>query len=108
MIISQANAQSTLALQKMCAEEAKKFVSDITVKFACQYHYNRKLDKCFVEITYLEKGAMVNLTNVFENKMVGHYASKDFQSKPVLCYVGDKKCNSYDEFEALMKPYMEE
>ena len=103
-----ANAQSTLALQKMCAEEAKKFVNDIEVKFACNYHYNKKLDKCFVKIIYMGKGATVTLTDVLENKLIGHYDSEDYKSKPVMCTVGDKNCNSWAEFEALIKPYMEE
>ncbi len=107
-MVSQVNAQSTLALQEKCAEEAKKFVSDITVQFACEYHYNRKLDKCFVNIMYFGKEATVALFNVFENKMIGHYYSEDFKSKPAICFVGNKKCNSWVECETLIKPYMEE
>jgi len=107
-VVNIANAQSTLSLQKMCAEEAKKFVNDITIKFACEYHYNSKLDKCFVKIVYFEKGATVTLTNVFENKLIGHYDSQDYNSKPVFCSVGGKNCNSWVEFQALIKPYMEE
>lgn len=103
-----ANAQSTLHLQKMCAEEAKNFVSDIEVKFACDYHYNKKLDKCFVKIVYMGKGATVTLINVLENKLIGNYDSEDYKSKPVFCSVGGKNCNSYVEFETLIKPYMEE
>ena len=103
-----AKAQSTLALQEKCAEVAKKFVSDITVQFACEYHYNKKLDKCFVKIVYFGKEPTVTLTNVFENKLVGHYFSEDYKSKPIICIVGGNRCNSWVEFEAFIKPFMEE
>ena len=108
LIPNSVKSQSTLTLQKMCAEEAKKFVSDIQVEFACDYHYNRKLDKCFIKIMYLEKGVTVTLTNVLENKLVGHFNSENYNVKPVFCSVGGKNCNSWAEFEALIKPYMEE
>jgi len=61
-------AQSTLALQEKCAEGAEKFVSKIQVEFVSEYHYKKKLDKCFLKV-YFEKGT--TLFNVFENKVVG-------------------------------------
>lgn len=49
-------AQSTLTLQEKCSEGALTYVNriGIEVKFTCAYHYNKKLDKCFVKIIYLE------------------------------------------------------
>jgi ABC-type transporter MlaC component len=107
-IISQAHAQSTLTPQEMCAELGKKLVSDIRVQFVSEYHYNRKLDKCILKVMYFEKMDAVILANVFESKVIGHYYSEDFMSKPVICSVGSKECYSWDEFKILVKPYMEE
>ncbi len=121
-----ANAQSTLALQEKCAEGAKRIVSesggcepvDSTKDYTmyCQYisHYNKKLDKCFIRIdmTTIWKAPMewrgkkdeaVQIIDVFERKMIGHY-----DSAVGINEVGDRKCNSRTEFEKLIKPYMEE
>ena len=50
-------AQSTLTLQKECAEGAKNYVSDITVQHSWECHYNKRLDKCFVEVCYFKTGS---------------------------------------------------
>lgn len=120
-----AYAQSTLALQEKCSEEAKKFErerfelglhnSDISF----ENHYNKKLDKCFVRIGYyfgIEKGEDGEgyasygfaLYNVFESsKPIGELRYfGDYNVR--ICYVGNKRCKTIDEFEALIKPYMEE
>ena len=105
-----ADAQSTLALQERCAESATKLVSENPSKLVSEFHYNGKLNQCFVMIKYkdIRKKIMLNLTNVFENKQVGLYISEDYEKKPVICIVGNNECNSLSEFETLIKPYMEE
>jgi hypothetical protein len=109
IIISDANAQSTLALQEKCAEGAEKFVSDIQVRFLSQCHYNKKLDRCFVKVMYFEERRVwTALSDVFENAVIGFYFPETSEPKSITCFVENKKCNSLDEFEALIKPYMEE
>jgi hypothetical protein len=50
-------AQSTLALQEKCAEEAKKFYAESLRNEGDQqsfngHHFNKKLDRCFMGIGY--------------------------------------------------------
>lgn len=128
LIVSSVNAQSTLALQEKCAEGAKKIeneklnqpypygFSNPCVSF--QNHYNKKLDKCFIRIGYYfgqEKGEDglkhpsygVGLYNVFESSNpVGELQALGFTVPK--CYIGNKQCKSPDEFEILIKAYMEE
>jgi hypothetical protein len=126
VMVSSVNAQSTLALQEKCAEGARKIVSETggclwvhstkEYTMSCQYisHYNKKLDKCFIrfDMTTIwrapkewkgEKDETVQIIDVFEYKMIGEY-----NSMLGLKQVGDRKCNSRTEFEALIKLYMEE
>ena len=127
-----ANAQSTLALQEKCVEGAKKFVletggcnqfkSHNGYLHSCQYtsHYNKKLDRCFIQWdmhTFWDKGRNIeepltgthtihiDLADVFERRLVGQYDDSIIFKE---CKVGDKKCNSLEEFERLVRSYMEE
>jgi hypothetical protein len=108
VMVSSVNAQSTLALQEKCAEGAKKYVSEAYAKFeiAYSYHYNKKLDKCFVKIIHFVFGSpnWVEVVNVFENIGIGLYSPPP---KP-FCNVEGIECGSPDEFEILIKPYMED
>jgi hypothetical protein len=124
------NCQSTLALQEKCVEGAKKLVLETggcdQVKsyddylHSCEYrcHYNKKLDKCFLLWDFCNlyhKGSKIpealrhtrhiDVVDVFERGQVGRYNNSITFGD---CWVGDKKCNSLEEFEALIKPYMEE
>lgn len=94
-------AESTLNLQKLCSDEAKKAASEITAEHTWECHYNKEHDKCFVIVRHL-KGT-ITLTNVFENRIIGL-----FGEDATPCRVENKKCTSLKEFEALIKPYMEE
>jgi hypothetical protein len=132
------NAQSTLALQEKCAEGAKKFYTEsgrneIGQQSFNGHHYNKKLDRCFVEIGYyygkeefkewreaLPKSKPLmfpswevrlydvfgdSTLTVFPSPFARYYRAK---GKVIECYVGNKKCKSIDEYDALIKPYMEE
>jgi hypothetical protein len=125
-------AQSTLALQEKCAEGAKKFFLDrINLYGGSQgifrdvtgvslndftSHYNKKLDKCFLRIDYHhwpkdKNESAINTTdiwNVFEGTLLGcvAYSGLDLSVSP--CKVENRTCISGNEFEALIKPYMEE
>jgi hypothetical protein len=132
IIVPPVHAQSTLALQEKCVEGSKKFVletggcdqikSQDGYLHSCQYrcHYNKKLDKCFIRWdmhTFWDKGRNIeeplrgthtihiDLADVFERRLVGQYDDSIIFGE---CKVGDRKCNSLEQFEALIKPYMEE
>ena len=87
-------------------------------------HYNKYLEGCFMRVgftfapieeelkwatgnikTIKHPHWMVSLVNVFENKTIGEcaYIGMEMQA----CYVGDIKCETIDEFENLIRPYME-
>jgi hypothetical protein len=86
-------------------------------------HYNAALNKCFVEITdnNLIDGHpshSTTLADAFEGKVYGTYTWINSQEKkwwevsPVECTVTtisgeEKHCSSSDEFDALVKGYME-
>jgi hypothetical protein len=133
IIVSQVNAQSTLALQEKCAEGAKKFFLESGNKlgvwsdekniyisgFEC--HYNKKLDKCFIltQNTTSSKNNkeddpvwfFINLFDVFEGKEYGTFwreQHKNFNWPVRQCEVSGKKCSNEQEFRNLIRPYMEE
>jgi hypothetical protein len=132
-IASQVNAQSTLLLQEKCAEVVKKSLGEGGISrdsngdmtsVGYTNHYNKKLDKCFVLIsstifTHTAKGQdqtqfSQNVFNAIEQKEIGSYYSNmvkegsSWKNHVNSCKVGDTICHSKTEFEALIKPYMEE
>jgi len=130
LMVSQVNAQSTLALQEKCAEGAKKFFFEGGNNFSqrdkdglwannYQSHYSKSLDKCFILLISLyspkAKGEPVlwskTLYDVFEGKSYGSLFRTQYENFnwPIKeCIVRDKICHSEGEFDALIKPYMEE
>jgi len=117
-------AQSTLALQEKCAEGAKKMIEGSKEVVDYTSRYNKDLDRCFMRVGFsfapIEEDLkwatgkiksikhphwMVSLVNVFENKTIGEcaYIGEEMQ----VCYAGDIKCKTIDEFENLLRPYME-
>ena len=87
---------------------------DSTYIFAYRNHYNAKLNKCFILITTTtipkredrDIMIMTNLYDVNENK---DYASiVNVKQKIFGCRVLDKLCKSENEWNLLIKPYMEE
>lgn len=116
-------AQSTLAIQEKCTEGAKKLVEDSKEVTAYTSHYNKNLDKCFMRVRInfapIEvdvKGAkgkiikqrfwMVSLVNVFEKKFIGEFAYLGMEMQ--VCWFGNTRCEPIDEFEKLIRAYMEE
>ena len=130
IMVSSVNAQSTLGLQEKCAEAAKKYFFEGGNKFSqqaegglwahnYQSHYSRTLDKCFILFisSYWPKAKdepvlwSETLYDVFEGKSYGSFYRtqyKNFNWPVKECIVRDKICHSEAEFEALIKPYMEE
>jgi hypothetical protein len=126
-------AQSTLHLQKMCAEVVKKSLGEGGISrekngdmtsLGYTSHYNKKLDKCFVLIscttfTHTIEGQTQTqfsqeLWNAIEEKEIGSYYSNmvkeglSWKHYENGCKAGDTICHSKAEFETLIKPYMEE
>jgi hypothetical protein len=75
-------------------------------KFTYENHFNKRLNKCFVLLKYSEK-QLKSLRNINENKMYGSFLSKQ-DGKIIICNVLDKKCNSEEEWDSLVKTYMED
>jgi len=141
LIVSPANAQSTLALQEKCAHEARGnferkycgdqgqiypsgcFVVDLFGSYYWSYesHYNKKLDKCFLlahghtSFHGQEQFNDYSLIDVVEGKVYAIYFARtgygqnlSLYSDVAECSVGDKKCKSLEEFENLIRSYMDE
>ena len=125
LVVIPAYAQSTLALQEKCSEGAKKFIERLDSVVSYDSHYNKKLDKCFIRVGFyfgVEKEklnwgngktttlrhpqTMQALYNVFDGKMIGNCAYVGMVKQE--CWVGNTKCKTIDEFENLLRPYMEE
>jgi hypothetical protein len=93
--------------EKQCEEwvkaDERKFFRD---KFTHQNHYNTRLDKCFILLQYTKKQSKI-LKNIIENKIYGSFRSKQ-DGKIIICNVLEKTCKSEEEWDSLVKPYMEE
>jgi hypothetical protein len=121
MKIDKCNLES----QEKCARGAKQFFHDAGYEqkntlagYVC--HYNKKLNKCFIEIgtTILNANGSVsmakNLFDAFEGK---EYASffryvpkeKNYSAvKPQQCQMLDNHCTTEEEYDRFVKSYMEE
>lgn len=121
-------------LQERCGRISKKAFEDewgrngvVTdkdnqIRANYQNHYNVKLNKCFfLTSTFLfpkDKTQSVHedvlLYDINENKEYGNfhrmfsYNGPYGDTAPVNCYVREKQCRSRNEWESLIKPYMEE
>jgi len=81
----------------------KKYPSD---KFTYKNHFNKKLNKCFILVEYSES-QLKSLRNINENKIYGSFLSKQ-DGNIIICNVLEQKCKSEEEWDSLVKPYMEE
>ena len=75
-------------------------------KLTYESHYNKRLNKCFMLVTY-SKSQLKSLKEISENKMYGSLLVKQ-NSKTLICNVLENKCKTEKEWDALVKPYMEE
>jgi hypothetical protein len=118
IIVSPVNAQSTLALQEKCAEGAKKYYREAIVPFleskdkvGILYHYNKKLDRCFIRVSYIQENYVETLYDVYENRLIATFVKSQgiwniedkFFSFDKTEYLSELK-----KFNTLIKPYMEE
>jgi len=73
-----------------------------------QSHYNSKLNKCFyfVKIDNASGSMSWQLWDINENKKYSEYVV--FNGKLDHCNVQGKICRTKEEFEGLIKPFMED
>jgi hypothetical protein len=81
-------------------------------------HYNKKLNKCFIQITSIE--VVKNIENKFkrivtktlfdlnENNKYASFIQFENDNEPVNCRILEEYCNSIKEWDSLVKPYMED
>jgi hypothetical protein len=116
-----------LSLQSLCSKQAKVAFTDSDYSdnpmASYENHYNATLNKCFI---YMRSYKIISgngydnrtLIDTLENKSYGLYILHVMngtgfgQLRPVMCIVqtaaGEEiKCESQDDFEARVKPYME-
>ena len=121
---------ASLDLQEKCATQAQKQFDELgwnknpMADFA--NHYSARLNKCFIEVEYTDtrtvRGEIItskNVSDAFEGKVYGNYTwstekgTKFWEVPPLECKVtlpsGEEKvCDSADEFDELVKQYMEQ
>lgn len=77
-----------------------------------QRHYNQKLNRCFILVT--SRGYTKTDTKTYNNKSLFDInEDKEFgvfedKKTSFLCILSGKKCKSKEEWDLLVKPYMEE
>lgn len=120
---------ASIELQEKCARQAREeFITEGLQKEELadfSNHYNVALNKCFVLVENTDAKTApgtiwINktLVDAFEGKVYGNYmwrsdkVKKYWQVPPVQCKVTtlsgeEKNCTSSDEFDALVKQYME-
>jgi hypothetical protein len=116
---------ASLELQGKCARQAQEFLSQFENSdlHEAVNHYNARLNKCFVETRRVKFDFGTHTTSevvsdAFEGKdygsfiFVGKPNVADYLVSPLECEVtlpsGEKKnCSSSDEFDELVKQYME-
>ena len=114
----QQEQKSDVDLQAKCATQAQKtfddFASTMTSNsaggdFGEQNHYNQKLDKCFVLISYISTTGLVNggdianheaLFDAYENTELAGSTYLNSAGKLYPCDIGDKmvSCDDYTNF----------
>jgi hypothetical protein len=94
-------------LQEKCARRAKeRFKEEFDfMHYAYQNHYNKKMNKCFMWVWSLDGARVQYLYDVNEKQDYGMIMIRDNDFR---CRILKKSCNSEGEWDAFIKPYMEE
>jgi hypothetical protein len=112
-------------LQERCVRSAEEFFKNMwgngiiettngMMLINYMYHYNIKMNKCFVllEKTNYEKNEVISnikeLWDINENENYGNFFKYVKDDKPFACKVANKRCNSQYAWDSLVRPYMEE
>lgn len=120
--ISEKKIKEEYDLQERCGKETREFFakkyrngyirySNGEYWYKYQNHYNKKMNKCLIIIT--ETGKYDKRKELFdfnENKELGWFwylfVNKEWITN--RCEVFEKECTSEEEWDSLVKPYMEE
>lgn len=99
-------------LQEKCGKRSEEWVkkeyNGVSFTYNYKNHYNKKLNKCFVIVHYLVGSDYFEfLYDVNENNELGSI-SKMNKGMSTSCYISGKECKSKEEWDLLVKPYMEE
>jgi len=122
---SHAGSKEDYELQERCGKRADErfrteygngFSSDKDSNYMFVYrnHYNAKLNKCFILVTTTtipkqESRNIMILTNLYDVNENKEYASIVTVKQNIFgCWVLDKLCKTENEWNLLIKPYMEE
>jgi hypothetical protein len=101
-------AKEDYELQEQCARRAKeRFTEEFDfANYAYQNHYNGKLNKCFIWVWSLDGATAQYLYDVNEKQYYGLIAMERMAVRH--CLILTKSCSSEAEWDAFIKPYMEE
>lgn len=119
-----ASIKEEYELQERCSKRAeelfRKEYGNETMSNYYTNHYNRKLNKCFILVTETSihedketreklgvSSTYKTLLDINENKEYGGFF-KFSKGGLMQCEVLGKHCNSESEWDAFVKPYMEE
>ncbi len=78
------------------------------------YHYNKKMNKCFVLLdttNYANNEVISNIKELWdinENEKYGNFFKYVKDEKPFACKVANQRCQSGYAWDSLVRPYMEE
>src|SRR5438874_10526693 len=76
-------------------------------------HYNRKMNKCFYLLTYTSLdykvkaktwSTMVTLFDINEQREYANFFERSSDRLGFVCKVGDRKCQSREEWDLLIRP----
>jgi hypothetical protein len=126
--IKKSQAAADYDLQAKCAKDSRAWFKENwsadkdTILLDFTNHYNKALNKCFILVEYhfrLDKnGSWVNdmkLWDVYENSRYGSFAENNMmyfkptlhpESSVITCEVVDAKCKTIEEFNNLIRPYL--
>ncbi|MEK7810248.1 MAG: hypothetical protein AAB278_00330 [Pseudomonadota bacterium] len=131
-VINNSHAATTKArydLQEKCKKTADEYYhatwsddpinsEEATTRHYYRNHYNHKLNKCILLVTSFsqpkvkadDRELTMRLIDIQENDEFGSYSKVGFTMGGTLflCNVKHKSCKSQEEWEMLIKPYMEE
>jgi hypothetical protein len=110
-------------MQKKCADQASAAFNEMGLRKEPASYTNRcqqKLNRCFIEIqTIKDRSFHTTVQDAFEGRGYAEYfwinldGKKYWELKPYLCKVvllsgEEKACQSQQEFQELVKIYMEQ
>ena len=123
--ISKKKIKEDYELKERCGKQCQEYFEKmygkgtITTEIGLQHryyrnHFNIKLNKCFIleyGFNSTKDGKLLfdyrELRDIHENKIYGKVV-RDNNKSTLNCNVADNQCNSVEEWDLLVKPYMEE